>query len=48
MHEDQLLVILRFCQVVILGIDLRILPSEQVMMSSMVVPKAVYLNKKTS
>jgi hypothetical protein len=46
MHEDHLLVILWFCKVVNLRIDLRILMSEQVMTSSMVVPQAVYLNKK--
>ena len=48
MHEDHVPVILRYCQVMTLRIDLGILTSEQVMTSSVVVPSAVYLNKKTS
>jgi len=48
MHEHHVQVVLRYCQVMTLRIDLGILTSEQVMMSSVVVPSAVYLNKKTS
>ena len=46
MHEDHVQVVLRYCQVMTLRIDLGILTSEQVMTSSVVVPSAVYLNKK--
>jgi dTDP-4-dehydrorhamnose 3,5-epimerase-like enzyme len=42
------LVILSMGEVMDLVYDLRILTSQQVMTSSMVVPSAVYLNKKTS
>lgn len=46
MHEDHVPVFLRYCQVMTLRIDLGILTAEQVMTSSVVVPSAVYLNKK--